>query len=106
MFFATRTGAIALLIVTLLYACGPCQAPRTPKGAEGALSFVVAYNAYVLAQTYLENGRRAEAIVEYERSLREFNRLDDAARARLQNEYGLSREQVEKELSAARVLTP
>jgi hypothetical protein len=68
------------------------------------MSFIEAYNAHALAQTYLENGRQAEAIAEYERSLQEFSHLDNTARTLLRDEYNLSQEQVEGELSAARAL--
>ncbi len=68
------------------------------------MNFIEAYNAHALAQTYLENGRQAEAVAEYERSLREFDRLDNTARELLREEYGLSREQVERELSTAHAL--
>jgi hypothetical protein len=66
------------------------------------MSFAEAYNAHALAQTYLESGRRAEAIAEYERSLRALRNLDDESRARMQREFDLSEEQIEKELAAAR----
>lgn len=104
MFFAARTHIIALLVVALLYACGPRQAIHAPGGPASLMDFIEAYNAHALAQTYLEDGRQAEAVAEYERSLGEFNRLDATARALLQDEYGLSREQVERDLAAARAL--
>ncbi len=68
------------------------------------LDFLQTYNAYALAQTYLKSGRHAEAIVAYEESLRRYDRLGDAARITLREEYGLSREQIERELAIARAL--
>lgn len=102
MLFAARLRTVVLVLVTLLCSCGPRQAPQPREGAGDSMSLVEAYNAHALGQVYLANGRQAEAIAEYERSLREFNRLDDAARALLQNAYGLSQDQVESDLAAAR----
>lgn len=68
------------------------------------MDFIQAYNAYALAQTYLKRGRHTEAVVEYEQSLRRLTRLDDAARSLLREQYGLSQEQIERELSIARAL--
>jgi hypothetical protein len=88
-----------------LCACGPRQTTRPPGGPWGITDFLQAYNAYALAQTYLKRGRHAEAIVEYEQSLTRYTRLDEAARTRLREEFGLSQEQIERELSIARALT-
>lgn len=102
--FIGRCGNLVLVLVVLLCACGPRSAPRPSGGPWSVMDFLQAYNAYALAQTYLKRGRHAEAIVEYEQSLQRFARLDDAARAQLRDEYGLSQEQIERELSIARAL--
>lgn len=95
---------IALAVLLVLCACGPRQPARAPGGSGTILDFLQAYNAYALAQTYLKRGRHAEAIVEYEESLRRYDRLGDAARTALREEYGLAREQIERELAIARAL--
>lgn len=102
-----RSAELSLLVLAvsaLLAACSPPHTSHPAEGPGGLMSFIEAYNAHALAQTYLENGRRAEAMAEYERSLREFSRLDETARALLRDEYGLSQEQVERDLAAARAL--
>jgi len=68
------------------------------------IDFVQTYNAYSLAQLYLKQGQPAQAIVEYEQSLKRYVLLDDSARALLRDEYGLSQEQLEQELATARTL--
>ena len=104
MCIAVRRRDITLLLLAFLCACGPRSAPRPTGGPWGVMDFVQAYNAYSLAQTYLKRGQHAEAIVEYEQSLQRFTRLDDAAHTLLREQYGLSQEQVERELSLARAL--
>lgn len=93
---------VTLLALTLLFACGPRHTSRTASGPQTLMDFLQAYNAYSLAQLYLKDGRYAEAIVEYEESLRRYNCLGDAARTTLREEYGLSQEQIERELATAR----
>jgi ABC-type phosphate transport system ATPase subunit len=68
------------------------------------VDFVQTYNAYSLAQLYRDRGEHAQAVVEYEQSLKRYALLDDNARALLHSEYGLSQEQIEQELAAARAL--
>jgi hypothetical protein len=101
---AGRFCNLAFLLVALLCACGPRSAPRPSGGPWGMMDFLQAYNAYALAQTYLKRGQHAEAIVEYEQSLLRFARLDDTARTLLREEYGLTQEQVERELALAHAL--
>jgi len=103
-FTVRRCNLVLLMILTFLGACSPRSAPRPTGGPWGVMDFLQAYNAYSLAQTYLKRGQHAEAIVEYEQSLQRFARLDDAARTLLREQYGLSQEQVERELSIARGL--
>ncbi|MCS6927699.1 MAG: hypothetical protein NZ578_17550, partial [Candidatus Binatia bacterium] len=95
-------STVALSVLLFLCACGPRPPARAPGGPGTILDFLQAYNAYALGQTYLKRGRHAEAIVEYEESLRRYDRLGDTARTTLQEEYGLSREQIERELAIAR----
>jgi tetratricopeptide (TPR) repeat protein len=68
------------------------------------LDFIQAYNAYALGQVYFQNGRYTEAIVEYERSLERYGHLDEIARALLREQYGLSQELIEGELTLARAM--
>mgnify|MGYP003575478416 CR=1 FL=1 len=100
--FPMHSGKLALLLTVCLCACGPRPAPRPPGGPWGMMDFMQTYNAYALAQTYRERGQYAEAIVEYEQSLQRFARLDETARRQLRDEYGLSQEQIERELAMAR----
>lgn len=95
---------MVLFVVILFAACGPRQPPRAPGGPGTLMDFLQAYNSYSLAQLYLERGRHAEAVVEYEESLKRYERLDEAARTTLREQYGLSLEQIERELSVARTL--
>ncbi|MBI3300975.1 MAG: hypothetical protein HYZ72_02705 [Deltaproteobacteria bacterium] len=108
MLSTARPRTATLLAVALLCACGSHSAPRStlyaPGGPVSAMDFVQAYNAYGLGQTYFKNGRYAEAIVEYEQSLKRYTRLDDSARALLREQYGLSQELIEGELALARTL--
>jgi hypothetical protein len=68
------------------------------------LDFIQTYNAYALGQVYFNNGRYTEAIAEYERSLERYGHLDEIARASLREQYGLSQELIEGELTLARTL--
>src|SRR5919106_4136542 len=94
-----------LLLVMFFHACGgPRSTLYAPGGPLSLMDFLHAYNAYALAQTYLKRGRHAEAVVEYKESLRRFTRLNETARTRLREEYGLSQEQIKRELSIAHAL--
>jgi tetratricopeptide (TPR) repeat protein len=85
-----------------LSACDSGKHSQATGSAVNPMGFAEPYNAHALAQTYMEAGRRTEAIAEYERSLRALRNLDDDAQARMQKEFGLSEEQIQKELEAAR----
>lgn len=90
----------------LLALCCACSSHmQRPAGAPwGMADFVRTYNAYSLAQLYRDRGEHAQAVVEYEQSLKRYALLDDQARALLRDEYGLSQERIEQELAAARTL--
>lgn len=92
----------ALFILALCCACSPRQMQRPAGVPWGMVDFVQTYNAYSLAQIYRDRGEHAQAIVEYEQSLKRYALLDDSARAFLRDEYGLSQEQIEQELAATR----
>ena len=97
-----RTAALLSLIV--LSACSSQSIVQSRPGALGINDFLLAFNSYSTAQTYLKRGRHAEAVAEYQESLKRYGRLDEATRTRLRTEVGLSQEQVERELSLARAL--
>ncbi len=84
--------------------CSPRSSSRPVGGPASLLDFLQAYNAYALAQLYLKRGRHAEAEEAYRQSLRQLDRLDESARTLLRQEYGLAKEQVERELAIARAL--
>ena len=88
----------------MLCACSS-QSPTQPRaGVLGMNDFLLAFNTYNTAQTYLKQGSHPEAVVEYEESLKRYARLDPATRDRLRTEFGLSQQQIERELSIARGL--
>src|SRR5262245_3564450 len=95
------------LIVISLSACsgGPSRSSLyAPGGPVSMLDFIQTYNAYALGQVYFQNGRYTEAVVEYERSLERYGHLDEIARASLREQYGLSQELIEGELTLARAM--
>ena len=106
--FSLRCIALFLAALLWLYACRSPSTPRStlyaPGGPVSVMDFVLAYNAYALGQTYFQNGRYADAIVQYEQSLTRYHRLDDDARTHLREEYGLSQELIEGELTLARTM--
>jgi hypothetical protein len=68
------------------------------------IDFLQAYNAYATGQLYLKRGQHEEALVEYKQSLQQFARLDESAHRLLREQYGLTQEQVERELAIAQML--
>jgi hypothetical protein len=95
------------LIVASLSACsgGPSRSSLyAPGGPVSMLDFIQTYNAYALGQVYFNNGRYTEAIVEYERSLECYGQLNEIARTSLREQYGLSQELIEGELTLARAM--
>jgi hypothetical protein len=92
-------------LLFLLLALGCACSPQRPAGVPwGMVDFVQTYNAYSLAQLYRDRGEHAQAVVEYEQSLKRYALLDDHARTLLRDEYGISQERIEQELAAARAL--
>src|SRR5262249_52973775 len=90
--------------IVLLCACRLYQSPRTLGAPDSPLDVFPAQNAYTAAQTYLQRGQYPEAIIAYEQSLQQLAPLDDSARTRLREQYGLSPEGIARQLAIARSL--
>lgn len=104
MYPTLRLGTVGILICLLMSACGPRQPARRLEGPVTLMDFLQAYNAYATGQLYLKQGQHEEAVVEYQQSLQQFARLDDATRRLLREQYGVAKEQVEREFAIARAL--
>ena len=102
--FSIFLRTLAFLSITVLGSCSSQSPVQSRPGAFGINDFLLAFNSYSTAQTYLKRGRHTEAVVEYTESLKRYGRLDEATRTRLRAEFGLSQEQIERELSLARAL--
>jgi hypothetical protein len=95
------------LVVACLSACSGGSSRSSlyaPGGPVSMLDFIQTYNAYALGQVYFQNSRYPEAIVEYERSLERYSHLNALARASLREQYGVSQELIEGELTLARAM--
>ena len=95
---------LAVLSAAALWACSAPSPTQPRAGVLGMNDFLLAFNTYSTAQTHLKQGRHPEAVVEYEESLTRYTRLAPATRERLRTEFGLSRQQIERELFIARSL--
>jgi hypothetical protein len=108
MFRARYPCCIVFLLATVLSACRMSSAPpltlHAPGGPVSVMDFVLTFNTYQLGRTYFQNGRYADAIIQYEQSLKRYDRLDEAARTQLREEYGLSQALIEGELALARTM--
>ncbi len=101
---ATRFLLASFVSLLVLEGCGSPRVARPPAGPVTLVDFLQTYNAYATGQLYLKRGQHEEALVEYKQSLHQFTRLDNAARTVLRDEYGLTQEQVERELAIASAL--
>src|SRR5262245_54203621 len=102
--YVIRLWSVLLATTVVVFcACSP-QQQRPPSGPVTLVDFLQAYNAYATGQLYLKRGQHEEALVEYKQSLQQFNRLDEAARRLLREQYGLTQGQVEREFAIARAL--
>ena len=101
---ATRFLLASFVSLLVLEGCGSPRVARPPTGPVTLMDFLQTYNAYATGQLYLKRGQHEEALVEYKQSLHQFTRLDNAARTVLRDEYGLTQEQVERELAIASAL--
>ena len=101
-----RLWSMTFTTFTMIVVFGGCspQQQRSPSGPVTLVDFLQTYNAYATGQLYLKRGQHKEALVEYKQSFQQFTRLDEAARRLLREQYGLTQEQVERELAITQML--
>lgn len=66
--YSSFVQAAALFSITLLSSCSSHSTVQSRPGALGITDFLLAFNSYSTAQTYLKRGRHAEAVTEYQES--------------------------------------